>query len=106
VEWNFFNKFIERGNAMSTNIIKMPSRFDYSSGSEFNAGLSVAMNQYREVMLDCSGLEYIDSAGIGLLVMANKKVQAKNVKLVIINLRSAPKEILQLANLQKLIEIR
>jgi anti-anti-sigma factor len=91
---------------MSVNVIRMPNRFDYSSGSEFNAALSVAMDQYREVMLDCSGLEYIDSAGIGLLVMANKKVQAKNVKLMIINLHSAPKEILQLANLQKLIEIR
>ena len=91
---------------MKSDVIRMPKRFEYSSGSEFNAALSVAMDQHREVMLDCAGLEYIDSAGIGLLVMANKKAQAKHAKLVIINLHSAPKEILQLANLQKLIEIR
>jgi anti-anti-sigma factor len=50
-------------------------------------------------------LEYIDSAGIGLLVMSQKKVQAKHSKLIITNLKPSPREILQLANLQKIIEI-
>lgn len=91
---------------MNTDVIRMPKRFDYSSGFEFNNALSVAIDKFQEVKLDCNGLEYIDSAGIGLLVMANKKAQSQNSKLVIINLHSTPKEILQLANLQKLIEIR
>jgi anti-anti-sigma factor len=101
-----FLKVTERGNAMSEDVIRMPKRFDYASGFEFNAALSVAMDKYQEIKLDCARLEYIDSAGIGLLVMANKKAQSADVKLVIINLHSTPKEILQLANLQKLIEIR
>lgn len=91
---------------MNRGVIKMPKRFDYSSGAEFNQQLTAAMEQHQEVTLDCMGLEYIDSAGIGLLVMAHKKVEARNVNLVITNLRASPKEILQLANLQKLIEIR
>jgi anti-anti-sigma factor len=91
---------------MTSNVIRMPKRFDYSSGAEFNAALAVAVDQNQEVLLDCTGLDYIDSAGIGLLVMANKKSQAKNAKLVITHLKTAPREILQLANLQKLIEIR
>lgn len=91
---------------MSTDTIKMPKRFDYSSSSEFNNAIVAAMEKQAVVILDCSNLEYIDSAGIGLLVMANKRVQSKNVKLVIANLRAAPREILQLANLQKIIEIR
>lgn len=91
---------------MGNDVIRIPKRFDYSFGSGFNAALLVAVDQYPEVILDCAELEYIDSAGIGLLVMAYKKAQSKNTKLVIVNLHSSAKEILDLANLQKLIEIR
>jgi anti-anti-sigma factor len=91
---------------MSIDTIKMPKRFDYTSGAEFNAAISSAAQQHQVITLDCSNMDYLDSAGIGLLVMANKKVQDKNAKLVMVNLNTAPREILQLANLQKLIEIR
>lgn len=85
--------------------IKMPKRFDYSSSAEFNAKVADALNNTGTITLDCIELEYIDSAGIGLLVMAHKKAQARQSKLAMVNLKTAPKEILQLANLQKIIDI-
>nr|WP_324257725.1 STAS domain-containing protein [Cellvibrio fontiphilus] len=86
-------------------VIRMPKRFDYSSSGEFNAAIAAAMKEGGNITLDCIEMEYIDSAGIGLLVMSNKKVQANNAKLIISNLKSAPKEILGLANIQKIIDI-
>lgn len=86
-------------------IIKMPKRFDYSSSMEFNANIAAALDASASITLDCIELDYIDSAGIGLLVMSQKKAQARQSKLVMINLKPAPKEILQLANLQKIIEL-
>ncbi|MDR7090762.1 STAS domain-containing protein [Cellvibrio fibrivorans] len=90
-----------------TNIatIKMPKRFDYSASVEFNSKVSDHLNGAGTITLDCMDLEYIDSAGIGLLVMSQKKAQARQAKLVMINLKTSPKEILQLANLQKIIDI-
>lgn len=85
--------------------IRMPKRFDYSSSVEFNARISDLLHNAGTITLDCIELEYIDSAGIGLLVMSQKKAQARQSKLVMINLKTAPKEILQLANLQKIIDI-
>jgi len=85
--------------------IKMPKRFDYSSSAEFNAKIADALNNIGTITLDCIELEYIDSAGIGLLVMSHKKAQARQSKLAMVNLKTAPKEILQLANLQKIIDI-
>jgi anti-anti-sigma factor len=85
--------------------IKMPKRFDYSSSVEFNSKVSDLLNNSGTITLDCIDLEYIDSAGIGLLVMSQKKAQARQAKLVMINLKTSPKEILQLANLQKIIDI-
>lgn len=89
----------------SAAVIRMPKRFDYSSSSEFNAAIAAAMEFGSNVTLDCIEMEYIDSAGIGLLVMSQKKVQAKNGRLIMQNLKSAPKEILGLANIQKIIDI-
>lgn len=86
-------------------MIRMPKRFDYSCSMEFNARIGEVLEKAGTITLDCIDLEYIDSAGIGLLVMSQKKAQARQSKLLMINLKSAPKEILQLANLQKIIDI-
>ena len=86
--------------------IKLSKRFDYSSGADFNAAIATATQHHKLVTIDCSGMDYIDSAGIGLLVMATKQAQSQNAKLVMTNLQATPREILQLANMQKIIEIR
>lgn len=87
-------------------VIRMPKRFDYSSSSSFNQSIAVALENPGTITLDCIELEYIDSAGIGLLVMSQKKAQAHQSKLSLINLKTSPKEILHLANLQKIIDIQ
>ncbi len=86
-------------------VIKMPKRFDYSSSSTFNQDVLSALEGADVITLDCAEMEYIDSAGIGLLVMAQKKAQSRQSKIAIANLQSTPREILKLANLQKIIEI-
>ena len=86
-------------------VIKMPKRFDYSSSAEFNSAVATALEKSGTITLDCSELDYIDSAGIGLLVMSQKKAQSRQSKISLINLKSSPKEILGLANLQKIMDI-
>lgn len=86
-------------------VILMPKRFDCSSSQEFSSAISSASDLGRTITLDCTEMEYIDSAGIGLLVMAYKNTQSKNANLTMSNLKVAPKEILELANIQKLINI-
>ncbi len=91
---------------MSDKKIKMPKRFDYSCSSEFNRQVQELMSPGQSLVLDCAGMDYIDSAGIGLLVMAYKKIQPISARLEMISLKTAPREILQLANLQKIIDIK
>jgi anti-anti-sigma factor len=91
------------------NTIKMPKRFDYSANGEFNTLVNAvlsSLNGEKQVFLDCTDLEYIDSAGLGLLVMAHKKVQESQTSIVIVSPKSSVREIFLLANLQKLIEIK
>jgi anti-anti-sigma factor len=92
-----------------SNAIKMPKRFDYSASADFNTFLAeifAIQGEGGEVHLDCAGMDYIDSAGIGILVMSHKKAMAKKATIVIVNAKPSIKEILMLANLQKLIEVR
>ncbi len=90
---------------LGSSMIKIPSRFDYTSSAEFNQALGLALDDADTISLDCSNLDYIDSAGIGLLVLAQKKAQARQAKVVLNNLKPAIRELLELANLQKLIDI-
>lgn len=92
-----------------TNSVLMPRRFDYSASSEFNTKITSILNldgEKKQILLNFSSVDYIDSAGIGLLVMAHKKAVSNHASIVITNVKPSIKEILLLANLQKLIEIR
>lgn len=87
----------------------MPKRFNYSCINEFNeqfAKTSTAPAAPKTIYLDCENMEYIDSAGIGILVMTQKKSKSLNIKLVLMSMKSPIKDILELANLQKIIEFK
>jgi anti-anti-sigma factor len=87
-------------------IITMPKRFDYSAMSGFNAEVSEALDESdKKILLDCASMDYIDSSGLGLLVMAFKRAQENSCDLSVINIKPAARQILLLANLQKLMEI-
>jgi anti-anti-sigma factor len=91
------------------NTIKMPKRFDYSASAPFNTSISSALGEDgadQKIQLDCIHMDYIDSAGIGLLVMAHKKAMSKGAIIEIVHSKPSIKEILLLANLQKLISIQ
>jgi len=89
--------------------IKIPKRFDYSVSSDFNTAVGVALaraSEGEEIVLDCAQMEYLDSAGIGLIVMAHKKALSAKCRIAIINAKPSAKEILLLANLQKIIDVQ
>jgi len=91
------------------NTIKISKRFDYSVSSEFNTAFGEALSAVdagQKIQLDCIHLDYIDSAGIGLLVMAHKKALSQGVSIVIVHAKPTIKEIFLLANLQKIISIQ
>lgn len=91
-------------------VIKMPQRFDYKASAEFNSALTTALSHVKyegaKIVLDCTHMDFIDSAGIGILVMAHKKAQAQRATIALINLKQSAKDILQLANLQKIVSIQ
>lgn len=88
------------------NVLMMPRRFDYGFNYEFNKAVDAMIKHDASnlITLDCEAMEYIDSVGIGLLVMAHKKAQAAQKIITMINLTPGAREVLVLTNLQKLIQ--
>lgn len=91
---------------MTSDTIKMPKRFNYSCINDFNEQFSKLAVNAMTIYLDCENIEYIDSAGIGILVMTQKKAKSMNIKLVMTRLRDSIRDVLELANLQKIIEFK
>jgi anti-sigma B factor antagonist len=58
----------------------------------------------RNVILDLSGVEYLDAAGLGALVRCHRRVAARGGCLVVAGARSKVREILGLADLEFCLE--
>ncbi len=53
----------------------------------------------RLIIFDCTALSYIDSAGLGLLVLTHRKLTQAGIKVSLANPQGSVKEILLLTNM-------
>lgn len=87
-------------------IIRLPSRFDYSFHRQFGE-LYVPLLEdasCKEVILDFSQVEYLDSSALGMMVLLQKKSSGNNIKVKVKGARGATSEILKMANMQKIFD--
>lgn len=58
----------------------------------------------RKVILDFNGISFMDSSGIGVVVGRYKKIQCKDGKLCIVNIRENINRVFELSGLFKVID--
>lgn len=89
-------------------VIRIPERFDFSCHKKFNEETDVALkdSQVNLISLDFSQVNYLDSAALGMVVYLHKKAGAVNKKTQITNASGVAEEILNVANINKIIEIK
>jgi len=84
----------------------LPNKFDYSYHRKFDEGYTQLLQNAvcKEIILDFSSVEYLDSAAIGMIVLLRKKCsnQQKVVKLK--GAYGTAAEILDMAHMEKLFE--
>jgi anti-sigma B factor antagonist len=61
----------------------------------------LASKQRRELVIDLSGVRFMDSTGLGVMVRAKKLALREHVKLEFIHLQPAVKNVIQLARLEE-----
>lgn len=90
---------------MDTQIVRLPAQFNYSYHKEFSdACASMISSEIKSVELDFSRVEYLDSSALGMLVLLHKKAHDKKIKVSIKGAKGTAKDVLTMANMQKLFE--
>ncbi len=93
---------------MSTITLRPASRFDFNSFRDFRSGYERALEVEgtRLLIVDMQDVQYIDSAALGILLLMRDRANSANCAVELHNLRGVAKEVLEIANFQKIFTVR
>lgn len=82
-------------------VVSVNGRVDHANADQFKAGLAPHVagcaGGGHQLLLDLSGLEYISSAGLRVLMLAARDVKAQQGTLVVCGLQPVVKEIFEIS---------
>ena len=93
-------------DASATILVK--GRFDFSSHKDFRGAAKMAIEGkgIKEIQIDLSGVDYVDSAALGMLLLTRENAKAVNITVCLLKPSAIVQQVLDVANFQKLFEIR
>lgn len=88
-------------------IVKLAGRFDFNTHREFRGAYEplVTDASVRSVVVDFSGVDYLDSSALGMLLMLRDKLGGANKDVALTGVRGNVKQVLDIANFGKLFQI-
>lgn len=88
--------------------IVLQGRFDFASHRDFKTSYEAPLgaSDVRELEIDMGGVEYLDSAALGMLLILKERAGATNKRVAITNCRGAVKQVLDIAKFSKLFPMR
>ena len=91
-----------------TLIIDVHGKVDLFSSPRMRSAILEAINSKgtAQVAVNLSGVSYVDSSGIATLVEGLQLARAKHCRFVLFGLQHAAREVLELARLDKIFDIR
>lgn len=85
--------------------IAVEGRLDTTSAPELETELASSLNEITELSFDFAGLEYISSAGLRVLLSAQKTLVSK-ATVIILNANDDIKEIFDVTGFADILDIR
>ena len=88
-------------------VVKLAGRFDFNTHREFRAAIDplVADASVGTVSIDFSGVEYLDSSALGMLLMLRDKMGGAKKDVSLSGVHGNVKQVLDIANFAKLFVI-
>lgn len=92
---------------MSEKSLQIPERFDFGYHKQFTEQYQSVLDQpdTSGIALDFSRVSYLDSSALGMMVLFQKKAKSKNINVRIRGAKESAKEILTIANFDRLFDI-
>ncbi len=94
---------ITQESADERTIIHMDGRFDFGARKAFKDAMEEATNRAMPVVLDLEKVTFVDSSALGLLVICHQNLKNKKVPFYLVNPQTYVKQVLDLANIAKMI---
>lgn len=87
-------------------VVALRGRFDAPAAPEAESAFKDVLNQgAKQVLLDLSGVEYISSGGLRVIIMLTKALEKSNGDLKLCGLSPFVSEVFKITNLSKRYEI-
>ncbi len=97
---------IEYKEEENSYIIFIPKVFDVSNSYKIKDDIiNINQNKNKDIILDMNKTNFIDSSGIGISIMILKELMKNNKKLYIKNAKGMVKECLEIAKIDKFINL-
>ncbi len=99
---------IEISNKLEDGVyyIEVKGEIDASSSIHLDESISQATQNHKKILIDCSELEYISSAGLGVFMSYINELEDKGIRLVIFGLSEKVKHVFQILGLDQLLTIK
>ncbi len=78
---------------------------DASSAEEFKRAIASTLEAYKKIVLDVSGIQFVDSAGLGALLSCLRKAASGGGDLKICGLTKPVRSVFEIARLHRVFDI-
>ncbi len=87
-------------------VIKLSGNLNAATSQEFRLNITDVMESGAKIILvDCQDVTFMDSSGLGALVLAFKTLRAANTKLVLCSINEQVRILFELTSMDKVFEI-
>lgn len=95
------------GKVSGTATLRLTGRFDFSVFRSFRDLYEPVLGEadVHTVALNFAGVEYLDSAALGMLLMLREKAEKLDKKVVLVECRDTVRQLLDVAHFGRLFEI-
>ena len=85
--------------------LSVGGRIDTITSQDLETEINAEMGNFDSLIMDFTGLEYISSAGLRVLIATQKKLKADNIPFVIKNVNDTVSEIFRMSGFDKILKI-
>ncbi len=98
---------IKRIQEEGADIIVVIGEIDASSSIELDLAIAKCVGEgFRKILIDCTGLEYISSAGLGVFMSYIEELRDKNIPMVLFGMREKVANTFSILGLADLLHIK
>jgi anti-sigma B factor antagonist len=87
-------------------VLSPQGKLSAATAGEFNAAVEEALGESSALVLDFAGVDYLASAGLRVLVVAQKRLSASGGSLTLLNVGKAALEVFEVTGLDEVLDIR